>query len=73
MIQAVIVGLSNGEIRLYNDKNLVTTLKTDVIIYMIILFQDIVCGLVFGVFGREEGCLIMNNKSGGLTAKILQR
>jgi len=29
--------------------------------------------MIYGVFGREEGCLILNYKSGGLSAKILQR
>lgn len=29
--------------------------------------------MVFGTFGREEGCLVLNMKSGGLQAKILQR
>ena len=29
--------------------------------------------MIYGVFGREEGCLILNYKSGGLAAKILQR
>ncbi len=53
----------NGEIRLYNDKNLITTINTD----------DIVTSMCFGVFGREEGCLVLNFKSGGLSAKILQR
>jgi Bardet-Biedl syndrome 1 protein len=27
----------------------------------------------FGIFGREEGSLIINNKNGGIQAKILQR
>jgi Bardet-Biedl syndrome 1 protein len=63
MIQAVLVALNNGEVRVYNDKYFITTIKIDAI----------VTGMQFGVFGREEGCLIMNFKSGGLCAKILQR
>eukprot|EP00350_Pseudokeronopsis_sp_OXSARD2_P012922 CAMPEP_0170561350 /NCGR_PEP_ID=MMETSP0211-20121228/54229_1 /TAXON_ID=311385 /ORGANISM="Pseudokeronopsis sp., Strain OXSARD2" /LENGTH=147 /DNA_ID=CAMNT_0010876771 /DNA_START=915 /DNA_END=1358 /DNA_ORIENTATION=+ len=62
-VQAVIVALINREIRLYNEKNLISTIKSD----------EIVSGLAFGIFGREEGCLIMNYKTGWLTAKILQR
>jgi hypothetical protein len=27
----------------------------------------------YGTFGREEGSLILNTRSGGLHAKILQR
>ena len=29
--------------------------------------------MTFGVFGREEGCMILNYEGGGLSAKILQR
>ena len=59
----MLVALANGEVRLYNDKYLITTIKCD----------DIVTGMAFGVFGREEGSLALNFKSGGLTVKILQR
>jgi len=55
--------LKNGEIRMYHDKNLITTINN----------EDIVKGIVYGVFGREEGCLVTNHKSGCLQAKILQR
>jgi Bardet-Biedl syndrome 1 protein len=27
----------------------------------------------YGIFGREEGCLILNGRSGGISVKILQR
>ena len=60
-IQCIIVALQNGEIRLYKDKYLIHTLKND----------EVVNSLCYGVFGREEGCLILNHKSGGLSAKIL--
>jgi Bardet-Biedl syndrome 1 protein len=57
----VIVALKNGEIRMYNGKTLVDILKTD----------DQCNGILFGIFGREEGCLVVNTKSGGLLAKII--
>ena len=62
-VRAVLVAIANGEVRLYNDMYLITTIKCD----------DIVTGMAFGVFGREEGSLVLNFKSGGLTVKILQR
>jgi len=51
-----LVALKNGEIRMYNDKHLICKITTD----------DLVTGMLFGVFGREEGCLVINHKSGGL-------
>lgn len=73
-IQAVMVALTNGEVRLYSDKYLITTIKNDVRLgFVNPLVQDIVTAMTFGVYGREEGCLLMNYKSGGLAAKILQR
>jgi len=48
---------------MYNGKNLIDTLKTD----------DQCNGIIYGIFGREEGCLVINTKSGGLQAKIIQR
>lgn len=62
-VNAVLVALSNGEIRMYNDKFLITTIKCD----------DVILGFRFGVFGREDGSLVINFKHGGLSAKILQR
>jgi Bardet-Biedl syndrome 1 protein len=62
-VNAILVALSNGEIRMYNDKYLITSIKTD----------DIVMGMRFGIFGREEGSLVINFKHGGLSVKMLQR
>jgi Bardet-Biedl syndrome 1 protein len=61
--QNILIALKSGEIRIYNGKNIIDKLQTD----------DICCGMIFGVFGREEGCLVVNMKGGGLQAKILQR
>lgn len=62
-INAILVALANGEVRMYNDKFLITTIKTD----------DIIMGMRFGIFGREEGSLVINFKHGGLSVKMLQR
>jgi Bardet-Biedl syndrome 1 protein len=62
-ITAILVALSNGEIRMYNDKFLISTIKTD----------DVILGMRFGIFGREEGSLVLNFKNGGISVKMLQR
>ena len=61
--QAVLVGLANCEVHLYRDKNLVSTVKC----------PDVVTGLRFGRYGREDGALVMTTKGGGLAVKILKR
>lgn len=50
------VALKNYEVRLYNDKNLISVLN----------FDDTISGMLFGVFGREEGCLVLNCANGSL-------
>mmetsp|Transcript_35731 Transcript_35731/g.35371 ORF Transcript_35731/g.35371 Transcript_35731/m.35371 type:complete len:119 (-) Transcript_35731:412-768(-) len=62
-VNAALVALSNGEIRMFNNKFLITTIKTD----------DVIMGMRFGVFGREEGSLVINFKHGGISVKMLQR
>ncbi|XP_070707825.1 Bardet-Biedl syndrome 1 protein [Pempheris klunzingeri] len=61
--QAVLVGLANCEVHLYRDKNLLSIIKT----------PDVVTGICFGRYGREDGTLIMTTKGGGLMVKILKR
>jgi Bardet-Biedl syndrome 1 protein len=61
--KALVVALSNGEVRLYNKKHLVSTLKS----------QDVVTAMRFGPYGREEASLILCYKSGALAIKMLQR
>jgi Bardet-Biedl syndrome 1 protein len=58
-----LIALKTGEIRLYADKNLITTIECDLG----------VIGMKFGIFGREEGSLVINLSSGALLAKILGR
>ncbi|XP_064623947.1 Bardet-Biedl syndrome 1 protein homolog isoform X2 [Lineus longissimus] len=62
-LKAVMVALSNCEVLIYKDKYLVNTMKT----------EDIVTGMQFGKFGREDGALIMTTRGGGLIVKILKR
>jgi len=61
--KALVVALNNGEVRLYNGKHLICTTKTN----------DVVMGLKLGIFGREEGSMVLSFKSGALMVKILQR
>lgn len=48
---------------MFNDKFHIDTISLGEPIY----------GLKYGVFGREEGCLLINTASGGLHTKIIQR
>jgi len=61
--KALLVALENGEVRIYRDKVLCNIINT----------QDIVTGIKFGRFGREDGSLIMTTKGGGLIVKMLKR
>lgn len=63
MTQAVLVSLKNSEVRVYKDKYLVNSIKTD----------DVVVGMRFGQFGREDGVLAMVTQNGCLIIKILKR
>ena len=61
--KAVMVALDNGEVRIYNEKYLVNTLK----------MPEPVTAMKFGRFGREDSALILITKGGGLYVKILKR
>lgn len=61
--KAVMVALSNGEVRIYKEKYLVNTIK----------MPDAVTAMKFGRFGREDSALILITKGGGLYVKILKR
>ena len=50
--KAVLVGLTNSEVHVYRDKYLCNVIKT----------QDVVTGMRFGKFGREDSTLIMTTK-----------
>ncbi|MBN3313992.1 BBS1 protein, partial [Atractosteus spatula] len=70
--QAVLVGLTNCEVHMYCDKNLVSVIRTP-IPDPLLSFQDMVTSICFGRYGREDGALIMTTKGGGLMVKILKR
>ncbi|KAG4086548.1 hypothetical protein H8356DRAFT_1734355 [Neocallimastix lanati (nom. inval.)] len=62
-IKCYAVSLQNNEVRIFSDKNLILTIPT----------PDIITGMVFGKFEREQNGLIMATKSGGLIIKFLKR
>jgi len=59
-----LVALDNGEVRLYNERNCVTTIDVG---------DRKVSAMRFGAYGREEGALAIAYKSGGLSLKMLPR
>jgi len=61
--RAYLVALLNMEIRMYNEKQLVHTFKG----------EDVVAGMKYGVFGREDGALVILYNRLGLEVKMLQR
>jgi Bardet-Biedl syndrome 1 protein len=61
--KAILISLATGEVRLYNEKHLIATMRID----------EPVMACRFGSYGREEGCLAVIGTSGALTIKILQR
>eukprot|EP00741_Cyanophora_paradoxa_P005276 tig00000865_g5115.t1 len=62
-VKAVLVALASGEVRLYNEKHLVSVLQT----------HDAVMGMRFGRYGREEASLVLSFKSGAISIKMLPR
>ena len=50
--KAVMVSLTNNEVLIYRDKYMVGIIKT----------EDVVTGMKFGRFGREDSTLIMTTK-----------
>nr|CAB3225139.1 Bardet-Biedl syndrome 1 protein-like [Phallusia mammillata] len=61
--KAVMVGLSNNEVHIYRDKNLVDTVK----------LNDRPQALCFGRYGREDSTLVAVLASGALQVLILKR
>lgn len=62
-VKCLIVSLSNGELRVYNEKHLVS-------VYHV---SDTVHGLRFGRLGREDNALVVTTKGGSLQVKIMPR
>jgi len=63
VVSALLVALANGEVRLYRDKHLLHTLR----------YKEVVAGLRFGQYGREESSLVLLTRAGALDIKMLQR
>lgn len=61
--KAVVVALANGEVRVYAGKTLIN--KTQV--------HDVVTGMRYGRYGREDSTLVLIMKSGSIVMKILPR
>ena len=61
--KAILVGLKNGEVRLYKERFLLSTAQVD----------GPVTAMQFGRFGREESTLILVTRGGGMYVKILKR
>ncbi|RLN89888.1 hypothetical protein BBJ28_00005957 [Nothophytophthora sp. Chile5] len=61
--RGVLVALRNGDVTLYNEKVKVCTLSTEALL----------TGIRFGQYGREEASLVLVQKSGALSLKILKR
>lgn len=57
------VALGDQTIKLYIDKTLINTIQLDLN----------VSAMKFGVFGREDGFLVIVDEKGGIETKILQR
>jgi Bardet-Biedl syndrome 1 protein len=61
--RGVLVALRGGDVVLYNEKVKVCTLST----------EALMTGMLFGQYGREEASLVLVQKSGALSLKILKR
>lgn len=62
-VKCLIVSLANGELRVYNEKHLISVYN----------MSDTVHGLSFGRFGREDNALAVTTKGGTLQVKIMPR
>eukprot|EP01063_Lacrimia_lanifica_P006766 TRINITY_DN14263_c0_g1_i1.p1 TRINITY_DN14263_c0_g1~~TRINITY_DN14263_c0_g1_i1.p1 ORF type:complete len:631 (+),score=260.23 TRINITY_DN14263_c0_g1_i1:62-1894(+) len=61
--KACIVALANGEVRVYNGKIMINSIKVG----------EEVTGMIFGRYGREDTTLLMTTASGAVLIKILPR
>lgn len=61
--KGILVALRNGDVILYNEKIKVCTLNTEAVI----------TGMLFGQYGREDASLVLVQKGGALSLKILKR
>lgn len=78
-VHVVLVALKNREVRVYKDRFLVNTITLEVRrsrylmsgVIVLLSLQDVVVGMRFGRFGREDGALILVSQGGALTVNIL--
>jgi len=63
--QLFLASLSNGDVRLYKDKQVLSTMKVP--------GGDMATAMRFGKYAREEGTLLIVHQSGALGVKILSR
>lgn len=63
LFSAVIVALTNGEVRIYNERVLADT----------IMVNEVVTAVRFGRYSREDNTLVIITRSGALKIKMLQR
>eukprot|EP01062_Namystynia_karyoxenos_P062724 TRINITY_DN55601_c0_g1_i1.p1 TRINITY_DN55601_c0_g1~~TRINITY_DN55601_c0_g1_i1.p1 ORF type:complete len:654 (+),score=207.43 TRINITY_DN55601_c0_g1_i1:92-1963(+) len=61
--KACAVALANGEVRVYNGKTLINTIQ----------IRDVVTGLKFGRYGREDATLVIVTRNGAVIIKMLPR
>lgn len=66
VVRAFVVGLANGEVRIYNDKKLIMQDESG-------NPNDRAVGMIFGRYSREDRCLLTSYASGGLTVRIIPR
>ncbi|TMW68472.1 hypothetical protein Poli38472_005940 [Pythium oligandrum] len=61
--RGILVAFKNGDVVLYNENIKICTLNTD----------SSLTGMVFGQYGREDASLVLVQKGGALSLKILKR
>lgn len=63
VFKALLVGLANGDVKLFKDKVLLSTINVG----------ESIQGLTFGSYGKDEGVLVVNLKSGGIVMKKIDK
>lgn len=63
VFKALLVGLENGDVKIYKDKVLLSTVN----------LGEAIQGFCFGSYGKDEGVLVCNLKNGGLVMKKIDK
>eukprot|EP01013_Petalomonas_cantuscygni_P004599 TRINITY_DN1499_c0_g1_i2.p1 TRINITY_DN1499_c0_g1~~TRINITY_DN1499_c0_g1_i2.p1 ORF type:complete len:615 (+),score=148.63 TRINITY_DN1499_c0_g1_i2:68-1846(+) len=61
--KAYVVALENRELRVYAGKVMLNSIRT----------RDVVSGMLFGRYAREDGALVLAHRSGGVAIKVMSR